>query len=219
MTAKRLTVRYNSTASRRKGRIDGYVSTLELMREPLVQNQLFLTPVKYAVDPQGNQKYTRRTFHRSFELLLEMSESGPAHAVLKLPFLLTSNFPPGTLFQSVRLGRELIGSGSGGTAFDVNNSQVALLLIEREKALIPVNTNAFSASQQSTQRLNSLYAEALIVYRDGSVDAIDRIEPQGFYGNSLPKKLQSAALGTHYIKVQFRKHTLSLEHFKELVTL
>lgn len=42
MTAKRLTVRYNSTASRRKGRIDGYVSTLELMREPLVQNQFFL---------------------------------------------------------------------------------------------------------------------------------------------------------------------------------
>ena len=70
---------------------------------------------------------------------------------------------------------------------DVNKAEVALLLIEREKAMIPVNTRAFSLSLQSAQRLNSSYAGALVVYRDGSVDAIDRIEPQGFYGGSTPK--------------------------------
>jgi hypothetical protein len=102
---------------------------------------------------------------------------------------------------------------------DVNKAEVALLLIEREKAMIPVNTRAFSVSQQSAQRLNSSYAGALVVYRDGSVDAIDRIEPQGFYAGSTPKKLQSIALGTHYIKAHFRKHPLSLEQFKELVIL
>ena len=85
----------------------------------------------------------------------------------------------------------------------VNSAEVALLVIEREKTIIPVNTRAFSVSQQSAQRFNSLYAGALVVYRDGSVDAIDRIESQGFYGVSIPKKLQSAALGTHYIKVHF----------------
>jgi hypothetical protein len=106
-----------------------------------------------------------------------------------------------------------------GALVDVNNAEVALLLIEREKAMIPVNTKAFSMSQQSGQRLNSLYTGALVVYRDGSVDAIDRIELQGFYGSSIPKKLQSAALGAHYIKTCFRKHPLSLEQFKELVTL
>jgi hypothetical protein len=42
---------------------------------------------------------------------------------------------------------------------DVNNAEVALLLIEREKAMIPVNPKAFSMSQQSGQRLNSLYTE------------------------------------------------------------
>jgi len=101
---------------------------------------------------------------------------------------------------------------------DVNKPEVALLFIEREKAMIPVNTRAFSVSQQSAQRLNSSYAGALVVYRDGSVDAIDRIELQGFYGVSLPEKLQSAALGAHYIKTYFRKHPLSLEHFRELIT-
>lgn len=101
---------------------------------------------------------------------------------------------------------------------DQNKVQVALLLIEREKAMIPVNTEAFSVSQQSVLRLNSLYAGALIVYRDGSVDAIDRIEQQGFYGASVSKKIQSVALGTHSTKTSFRKRTLSLEQFKELVT-
>jgi hypothetical protein len=102
---------------------------------------------------------------------------------------------------------------------DQNKVQVALLLIEREKAMIPVNTKAFSVSQQSVQRLNSTYAGSLIVYRDGSVDAIDRIEHQGFYGASILKKVQSVALGTHSIKTFFRKHALSLEQFKEFVTL
>lgn len=101
---------------------------------------------------------------------------------------------------------------------DVNSTEVALLLIEREKAMIPVNTRAFSMSQQSGQRLNFLYTGALVVYRDGSVDAIDRIELQGFYGASFPEKIQSAALGAHYIKTYFRKHPLSLEQFKELIT-
>jgi hypothetical protein len=106
-----------------------------------------------------------------------------------------------------------------GPLIDVNNVEVALLIIEQEKAMIPVNTKAFSVSQQSVQRLNSLYAEVLVVYRDGSVDAIDRIEHQGFYGVSKAEKIQSVVLGTHYIKVHFRKHPFSLEHFKELVTL
>lgn len=70
---------------------------------------------------------------------------------------------------------------------DINKPEVALLFIEREKAMIPVNTRAFSVSQQSSQRLNSSYAGALVVYRDGTVDGIDRIESQGFYGESTPK--------------------------------
>lgn len=106
-----------------------------------------------------------------------------------------------------------------GSLVDQNKVQVALLLIEREKALIPVNTNAFSVAQQPAQRLNSLYAGALVIYRDGSVDAIDRIELQGFYGASISNKLLSVASGTHSIKSYFREHPLSLEHFKELVTL
>lgn len=106
-----------------------------------------------------------------------------------------------------------------GLLVDVNNAEVALLLIEREKAMIPVNTKAFSVAQQSAQRLNSLYAGALLVHRDGSVDAIDRIELQGFYGASISNKLLSVASGTHSIKTYFREHPLSLEHFKELVTL
>ena len=107
----------------------------------------------------------------------------------------------------------------GGALVDVNSAEVALLVIEREKAMIPVNTRAFAVSQQSAQRLNVLYTGALVIYRNGSVDAIDRIEHQGLYGNSIPKKLQSLSLGTHCIKVHLRKTPLSLEQFKQLITV
>lgn len=101
---------------------------------------------------------------------------------------------------------------------DVNKPEVALLFIEREKAMIPVNTRAFSVSQQSSRRLNSLYEGALVLYRNGSVDVIDRIDQQGLYGDSTLKKLQSFFLSTRYIEVYFKKTSLPLEQVKQLVT-
>lgn len=100
---------------------------------------------------------------------------------------------------------------------DVSNSEVALLFIEREKAMIPVNPMAFSVSQQSVGRLNSTYSGALVVYRNGVVQAIDRIEQLGVYGDSMLKKLQSLFVGTHSIQVRFRKEPLSLEQVKHLI--
>jgi len=104
-----------------------------------------------------------------------------------------------------------------GLLVDANKPEVALLFVEQEKAMIPINTRAFTISQQSVRRLNSIYSGALVVYRNGLVDVIERIEQEGFYGDTLLKKMQSVFLGTHYVKVYFKKSCLSLEQLKQLV--
>ncbi len=74
------------------------------------------------------------------------------------------------------------------------------MFIESEKALMPVNTRAFSVSQQSSKRLNKVYAGVIVITRFGPAQVIAQIEVIGLYRYSELNKLLSLLFGTRFIE-------------------
>jgi hypothetical protein len=93
-----------------------------------------------------------------------------------------------------------------------------LMILEREKSMIPVAPLAFRAAQTPRDRLNETYRGALIIAPDGAVHPIQGIEVKGLWGKSLGRKLISALSGAYEIDVQFGEPIeMSPLEFKELV--
>jgi hypothetical protein len=76
-----------------------------------------------------------------------------------------------------------------------------LMLIEREKLIIPISTNALQAGQSSRRALRTRYNGALIVTRQGVVRPISSVTVVGLWGSSFWRKLLSALTSAWKIQV------------------
>jgi hypothetical protein len=93
-----------------------------------------------------------------------------------------------------------------------------LLVLDRERMLIPLSPEAFTRANRSRRKLRTEYTGALIIYRAGKVLPIERIEVLGLLGSSIFAKFMSALNSDWSIKVHFGPETgMNLDEFKALV--
>jgi hypothetical protein len=78
---------------------------------------------------------------------------------------------------------------------DANELAETVLLFDSQKRLIPASTSAFKISHGPKRQIDQLYKDSLIIYRNGTVRKIDRIEFLGFWGATIGQRLLSAANG------------------------
>lgn len=95
---------------------------------------------------------------------------------------------------------------------------VVLMVVERDKEMLPVNTAAFTWAQNSERFLNNAYRGALVISDEGSAKTIDNIEVLGYFGKNIKEKIYSVITRTHKINVRFSEvKKMDLNAFKELV--
>jgi hypothetical protein len=80
-------------------------------------------------------------------------------------------------------------------AVDANKPVETVVLLDAKGKLLPVSTFAFKISRGPKRRVEQLYEDSLIIYRNGAVKKIDRIDFLGYWGTSIAQKLLSAANG------------------------
>lgn len=99
-----------------------------------------------------------------------------------------------------------------------SNDNVCLMIIEKEKTIVPVALSAFQVAQSSKRKLNSNYKGALIITSNGVVRQIRQIDVLGFWGKSIGRKIVSILSGAYEIKVHFGDVVpIDLNMFKSLV--
>lgn len=77
------------------------------------------------------------------------------------------------------------------------------MILENEKAIIPLSSTAFVATQ-SSRRLLERYLGALVIDKDGHVSRIARIEIDGPWGQSFARKVLSVLTGARAVEVHFQ---------------
>ena len=99
------------------------------------------------------------------------------------------------------------------------NDKRLLLLLERERALIPMNPMALTVAQNSLRKLTKAYVGEQILDLDGNLYRIREIDTRGYYGESVGRKLLSALTGARSISVDLeRQPQPSLDELKGLVS-
>lgn len=93
-----------------------------------------------------------------------------------------------------------------------------LMVLERERAMIPVSPSAFHVAQSPRARLDAAYRGALVVWPGGEARPIREIRATGLWGETPGRKLLSALTGARRIEVRFGEPVpLGLDRFRELV--
>jgi hypothetical protein len=99
-----------------------------------------------------------------------------------------------------------------------NNVETTIIILHRERTILPVSTNAFTISQSSSKELNEAYIGATVIWKNGKQAMIERIVTEGLYGESFLSKVHSALFGVKSINIQFSEESnVDLEGFKEAV--
>ena len=99
-----------------------------------------------------------------------------------------------------------------------NNVETTVMVLDRERTILPVSTNAFTVSQSSSKELNEAYGGATVIWKSGKQATIQHIAIEGLYGNSFLSKVHSALFGVKSINIQFSKvSNVDLGSFKETV--
>lgn len=96
----------------------------------------------------------------------------------------------------------------------VDKPESYLMLIEREKLIIPLSSRALQVGQGSRRVLRTRYKGALIVTRQGAVRSISSVTVDGLWGSSFWRKLISALTSAWKIQVHFEEP--SLMDFQEI---
>ncbi len=100
-------------------------------------------------------------------------------------------------------------------ASDHEDGQVLLLVLEREKLLIPISEAAFHVGQTSRKNLLTRYNDALVISRQGIVRRIEAVEIVGLWGDTLSRKILSLLTSAWAIQVRFSSPlSLSLDELK-----
>lgn len=99
-----------------------------------------------------------------------------------------------------------------------NNSQSSLMLLTSKKEVYPLNTSALSVSQ-ATKKETAEYINALIIFRNGDIKKVERIEKLGLYGDSLISKAKSALFGVYSVIVDLVEVKYSFVELKDMITV
>jgi hypothetical protein len=78
---------------------------------------------------------------------------------------------------------------------DASEQSETVLVIDANGRLLPRSTFAFRISQGRKPRVEQLYKNSLIIYRNGAVKRITRIDFLEFWGRTIGQRLLSAANG------------------------
>ena len=70
-----------------------------------------------------------------------------------------------------------------------------VLLVDAKGKLLPVSTSAFQISSGPKRRVEQSYNQSTVIYRNGSVKKINRIDFLGYWGATAGRRLLSAANG------------------------
>ena len=83
---------------------------------------------------------------------------------------------------------------------------VFVMFDEHSKVLIPINQGVFLISQfKSEKKLNRMYSGNWILYPDGVVKTVKRVQITGYYGDTFWSKLLGALNSTHNILVELEE--------------
>lgn len=78
---------------------------------------------------------------------------------------------------------------------NVGGRSETVILLDPSGILQPVSTFAFGVSSGPKRRVEQRYKDSLIIYRDGAVKKIGRINFLGYWGTTLAQRMLSAANG------------------------
>ncbi len=96
-------------------------------------------------------------------------------------------------------------------------NDICLLVIENEKAIIPVTFPFFEVSQ-SSRKQRKKYCGSLVITRSGRIYKITGIDVIGLWGETMPQKVISALCGAYKIRVSFEEsRTSDLEYIRSLL--
>jgi hypothetical protein len=103
-------------------------------------------------------------------------------------------------------------------ANDGESPETVLLILERERKIIPLSTSAFHVAQRPRKEIQDLYPGAVVIYRNGDIRRIDSIEINGPAGDSTLSKILNTLSGTWHVVVNFSSPIKqSLEETKSLI--
>jgi hypothetical protein len=100
-----------------------------------------------------------------------------------------------------------------------SNHPETVLLIDANGRLLPVSTAAFEISRGAKRRITHSYVNSTIIFREGSVRKIKRIDFLGYWGATISRKLFSVANGgVRRINLELTDRPLSLAEIKSAVS-
>jgi hypothetical protein len=115
------------------------------------------------------------------------------------------------------------------------SNTVAILIIDKSKLVIPIDTHALTVADGPKRKINERYVDSLILYPDGNIFIIKKIDIIGLHGKSFLSKLFSLlnsnweievvkekvdfTLGDLIQKVISNLNEESLSYFNEKITL
>ena len=103
-------------------------------------------------------------------------------------------------------------------ANDGASPETVLLILERERKIIPLNTSAFHVAQRPKEKIQDLYVGAVVIYRNGDIRHIASIAIDGPAGHSIVSRILSTLSGTWQVVVAFSPPIIqSLEQTKSLI--
>ena len=65
------------------------------------------------------------------------------------------------------------------------NNKIAILINNKSKLVMPVNTDAFSVADGPKRKINERYVDSLVLYPDGNLFVIKKIDVKGLHGTSF----------------------------------
>lgn len=93
----------------------------------------------------------------------------------------------------------------------------AILINSNSKEIMPIA--ALDIADGPKRSLNNKYKDSLLLWPDGLVEVIKRIDVKGAYGNSWYGKLFSVLNSNWLVDVITEKKDLSLDEIKSLITI
>lgn len=88
---------------------------------------------------------------------------------------------------------------------------VAILIIDKSKLVMPIDTHALTVADGPKRKINQRYIDSLILYPDGNIFVIKKIEIIGLHGKSFLSKLFSLLNSNWEIEVVTEKVDLILD--------
>lgn len=111
----------------------------------------------------------------------------------------------------------MVGEGEGGIGLVIMRCDYAILINSNSKEIMPIA--ALDIADGPKRSLNNKYKDSLLLWPDGLVEVIKRIDVKGPYGNSWYGKLFSILNSNWSVDVITEKKDFSFDEIKSLITI